>query len=244
MTLPSPGKKDEQMINILKRISPWLSIISILIAIFAVFITYSQYQLAKKQMFLHVAPDVNIKLTTYIKRGHYQPVLFVRNLSPINISSLKANYLFCIFNKSTKQIDSGWTALTPEQYEQSNLIFRKRLEPNDYCSAETGTVIGIKSDKIESAIFIYLIHLTFYRESDMKRFDMQKIYFFENGKIFEHKDFMSHPDYDKIIETIKWAQIPQFDTLGDIPLKDSGQNKKAGPPGKGPPAPIGIRVEY
>ena len=244
MKLPCPEKKSEKMINILKDISPWLSILSIIVAIFAASISYNQYQLVKKQMYLHIGPDVNIKLTTHIKNGYYQPVLLIRNLSPINISSLKANYLFLKFNKSTKVIDDAWTTLTQEQFDQSNLIFRKRLEPNDYCSAETGNVIGVKSETIKSNIFIYLTFLTFYRESDMKRFDIKKIYFFDDGKIFEHKDFINHPDYERIIETIKLAQLPEHDTLRYIPKKDGGQKEKSESREKLPPPPAGMRLVH
>jgi hypothetical protein len=163
--------------------------------------------------------------------------LLIRNLSPINISSLKANYLFLKFNKSTKLIDDAWAALTPEQNEQSNLIFRKRLEPNDSCSGETGSVIGVKSEAMKSNVFIYLIQLTFYRESDMKRFDMQKIYLFEDGKILEYKDFMNHSDYDKIIESVKLFQVPQFDTF-------EAQKEKSEPP-EGAPSPLkGLRLMH
>ena len=245
-----------------KRISlsTTIAVISALAAIASAFFSYNQNKILRKQLYLHVRPEVSIGLSVFKKAAYFQPVLSVRNRSPVNLLSLSADYHVFQFDKATKKLrDQPTSSLTSEQSFQGHALFQKKLEPNDFAATELGSVISASSTPTPRSIFVFVVFCTHYREGDMERFDDQRIFFFEGGKVFDHPDFMAHADYERIFSLINTVRPPEFASLRDMPaelvLKKPKGNEKSGEPERGntsnqktsvkpPSAPSGIRMLF
>lgn len=222
------------MANLLSRISvsTIVSILAALAAIFSAFFAYNQNKMVRRQLNLHISPEISIDLNIFKKHGYFQPVLSIRNESPINIISLSADYYFLHFDKTDKKFSYQGSSLTDEQFFQRHLLYQKKLESNDFCVAELGNVISAKTNEFSGSIFIYIVFSNYYRESDMKPFDNKRIFIFEDGKIYKHTDFMNHPDYENILPILSIPQPPDFGSFknisGDILLDyfKKGKNDK------------------
>ena len=87
-------------------VSTAIAFISALAAIASAFFSCNQYQMQSKQLHLHIRPEVGIGLSIYKnkERGYFQPVLSIRNRSPVAVLSLSADYQFIQFDKATKKL--------------------------------------------------------------------------------------------------------------------------------------------
>jgi hypothetical protein len=216
---------------LLKRIplSTLIAVISAFAAIASAYFSYNQNQIQRKQLHLHVRPEVTINLSVFKKEEYFQPVLSFRNKSPVNILSLSANYLFLQFDKATKRFrDKLSLFLSKEQVFQGYVLFQKKIEPNDLVAAELRDVIC--ASPTPQSIFVFVVFSTHYREGDMERFDNRRIYFFDSGKIFDQADFIAHSDYDKMFPLINTVRPPDFSSLagmwGELLLQKSQADDK------------------
>jgi hypothetical protein len=82
-------------------------------------------------------------------------------------------------------------------------------------TAELGSVISTAPTK--GSIFVFVIFSTYYRESDMERFDNRKVYYFQDGKIFDQASFMAHPAYENIFPLINTVRPPDFGSPENLP---------------------------
>jgi hypothetical protein len=106
-----------------------IAIISALAAIASAFFSYNQNQILRKQLHLHVRPEVAIGLSAFEKGAYFQSVLLIRNQSPVNIVSLSADYQFFQFDKATKRFrDQPTSSLTSEQYFKRHVLFQKNMK--------------------------------------------------------------------------------------------------------------------
>ena len=246
----------------LKRIplSTTIAVISALAAIASAFFSYNQNKMLRHQLYLNIRPEVSINLSIFKKNNYFQPLLSVRNQSPVDILSLSADYQFFQFDKATKKFrDQVTSFLTTEQLFQRHVLFQKKLEPNDLVAAELSNVISVIPSQNPRSIFVFVVFSTHYREGDMERFDIKKIFFFEGGRVFQQADFMSHPDYERIFPLINTVRPPDYGSLGDMDaelvLENLKGNKKNAEPESGstknknatrklPPKPSGIRLLF
>jgi hypothetical protein len=234
-------------------ISTIIAVISAITAVASAFFAYHQTTILRKQLYVHIQPKISIALNLY-EKNYLQPVLTIRNLSPINIVSLGADYQFLNFSKSKREFVYQGSSLTKEQFFQRYPLYEKKLEPNDFVSAELGDVITGDREKNTGNIFIFVIFCTYYRESDMEKFNRKEAFFCEDGKIFTHSDFLSNPNYEDMLMTIQETEPPSKESFknvsGDLLVKkfnevkkgmeskDTGQVKesvKESPPRPGPP---------
>ena len=221
------------MANLLTKnsVSTIVSVLAAIAAIISALFAYNQNKMVRRQLNLHISPEISIDLNIFEKHGYFQPVLSIRNESPINIISLSSDYYFFHFDKSDKKFSYQGSSLTEEQFFQRHLLYQKKLESNDFCVAELGDVISVKANEFLGSIFIYIIFSNYYRESDMKRFDNKRIFIFENGKIYQHTDFMNHTDYVNILPILNVSRPPDFCSFknisGDI-LLDHFKKRKNG----------------
>lgn len=185
-----------------------ISVICALAAIFSAYYAYHQSKITSRQLYLHITPEIATRLHFMKKNGSFRPVFSVRNRSPINISSVAVDCSFLVFSKSKQKFISAWSGfLSGEQCSERHFIYLKQLEPNDFHVAKVAVEIAPKEESDE--IYAFLVFSSYYRESDMKRFDKRDVYFFENGKGFEHSEFTGHPDYEKMISVLTSTQPPK-----------------------------------
>jgi hypothetical protein len=114
--------------TISKRISvpTSIAVISAVAAIASAFFSYNQNQVLRTQLHLHVRPEVAIGLSVLKKESYFQPVLTIRNQSPVNVVSLSADYQSYQYNKATKRLrDQPTSSLTDEQSFKGHVVFQK-----------------------------------------------------------------------------------------------------------------------
>jgi hypothetical protein len=195
-----------------------IAVISAVAAIASALFSYNQNQVLRKQLHLHVRPEVAIGLSVLKKEAYFQPVLTIRNQSPVSVASLSADYQFFQYDKATKRLrDQPTSSLTGEQSFKGHVLFQKKMEANDFVITELGNVISTAPTK--RSIFVFVIFSTHYRESDMERFDNRKLYFFEDGKIFDQAGFMVHPDYETIFPLINMVRPPDLGSPENLPAE-------------------------
>lgn len=203
-----------------------IAVISAVAAIASALFSYNQNQVLRKQLHLHVRPEVSVGLSVLKKEDYFQPVLTIRNQSPVSMVSLSADFQVFQYNKATKRFrDQSTSSLTPEQAFKGHVLFQKKMEANDFVTAELGNVISTAPTK--GSIFVFVVFSTHYRESDMERFDNRKIYFFEDGKIFDQASFMVHPDYENIFLLINTVRPPDWGSPENLPAETLLHRAKA-----------------
>ena len=197
-------------------ISSIIAVISAITAVASAIFAYHQTTILRKQLHVHVQPKISIDLNFY-KRGYFQPVVTIRNLSPIKIVSLGADYQFLNFSKSKKRFVWQGSSLTTKQFFQNYPLYEKKLEPNDFVSAELGDVIAGEREKHTGNIFIFVIFVVYYRESDMEKFNRKEVFFWEDGKLFTYSDFISNPNYEDMLMTIQETEPPSKESFKNVP---------------------------
>jgi hypothetical protein len=134
------------------------------------------------------------------------------------------------FGKSKKKFVWQGFSLTHEQFFPKYPLYEKKLESNDFVSAELGDVIAAEPEKNTGNIFIFVIFCTYYRESDMEKFDRKEVFFCEDGKVFTYSDFLSNPNYENMLMTIEETEPPlkgSFKNVsGDILMKKFNEIRK------------------
>ena len=197
-------------------ISTIIALISVSIAAASALFVYHQTTILRKQLHVNIQPKINIDLNLY-EKGYLQPVLTIRNLSPISIVSLRADYQFLNFSKSKRKFVYQGSSLTNEQVFQRYPLYEKKLEPNDFVSTELGDVIAAEREKNTGNIFIFVIFYAYYRESDMEKFKSNEVFFCEDGKIFTHSEFLSNPNYEDMLMTIRETESPSNESFKNVP---------------------------
>lgn len=197
-------------------ISTILSVISLIIAAASALFVYHQTTILRNQLHVHIQPKISIDLNLY-EKGYLQPVLTIRNLSPISIVSLGADYQFLNFSKSRREFVYLGSSLTNEQFFQRYPLYEKKLEPNDFVSAELGDVIAAEREKNKGNIFIFVIFCAYYRESDMEKFNRKEVFFCEDGKIFTNAEFLSNPNYEDMLMAIRETEPPLKESFKSVP---------------------------
>lgn len=217
----------------------FLAIASLIIALSSSIFTYMQYNIANRAFYSHINPELSFNLSAYKKQNYFQPIIKIKNSSPINIVSLTSDFILLQYNKNRKKFHLiPNSALIENQVIKEHLIFEKNLDPNGFIYSELGMVISTDS---KDSVFIFIIFSTYYRQTDMEEFKKKKIYFFENGKFIDQRDYLEHPEYKKLFTYINSLPAPTFSdvSLRQTPFK-IGEKAKINP--KTPAAPSGIRM--
>jgi len=195
-----------------------IAVISAIAAVASALFAYYQTTVVRKQMYVHIEPKVSLDLNIYnYKKRYLQPVLIIRNLSPINIVSVGADYQFLNFSKSQRKFVWKGSSLTGDQLFQRYPLYEKKLEPNDFIAAELGDVIEAKKEKTLGNVFIFVIFCDYYRQSDMQKFSRREVFFYVDGRLLRHSQFLSDPSYDDIFTTVQNAEPTSHESLDDMP---------------------------
>jgi hypothetical protein len=238
------------------QISTVIAVLSAIAAVASALFSCQQTRALTSQLHLHIEPEVEIGFSFLDKHQTFQPIISLRNASPINVVSLSADYVFLRFNKNTNTISWQGSLLPPEQYLQGHLIFEKKLEPNDYVARETGDVLSSDNELNEDDIFIFAVFSFYYCEPDMKCFNKRIFFFVEKGKVIQHPNFINHVNYKDIAPILNGIEPPSFGSLhgapGEFLLKrgqknssdsETEQNNKIESRNLGGPLPLtGIKV--
>lgn len=206
-----------------------LSFIAIIISIYAVYNSYEQNRLTETINYLTIDPDVatyfyypDFNSSNSSHKAHLadigslnifaldnnstseSPLIVVKNNGPISIVSLGIKHRFFSFNKAKNKIESS-IQMTDSVNDIGGeyMIFKKILNPKEYVF-QTLVNSNHEYDSYNNSylILIYLFNIDYYRESDMKNYSMDVIYFVDNGRVYKKDDFINNRYYQTIVKDI------------------------------------------
>ena len=123
------------------------------------------------------------------------PEVTITNLGPIKAVSFSVDFKSYVYDVSRSTLIGvfayGWETT-------GHLIFVKELAPSEEIKEDLNGF-----DLVETRVAVYSFTLKFYRETDMKLFTKQHMFFVENYNIFSEKDYSKNVNYTSIIKAIK-----------------------------------------
>ena len=134
-----------------------------------------------------------------VRKQTDNPELVITNIGPIKAVAFSLDYKAYFYDKNLTTIAAS-TELRKETH--GHLIFVKELHPSE----EIKQQLNGFHDK--DKIGIYTFTMKYYRESDMKMFNRQEMFFIENYEIVSQKDYSKNNSYSKIIQGIKSYKPP------------------------------------
>lgn len=162
------------------------------IAILAIFGTGFSIWMNYRTSWLHLEPFVNC----FLEKADNNELRFsVKNDGPINALLLSVGYYELMYYPEKEIISVMAMQNTPlSKVPGENWLYSKNLKPND---SESRLVTDNRNQE-RNYIFIYLLKLRYYRESDMKLFTKESIFFADRNNIYSHDEFKERPDYKHI----------------------------------------------
>ena len=152
----------------------------------------NQCTLEERIQYTHITPELNIGVRE--KNGFF--TLGIQNNSPIKVVSIYVKSQSFLYLENTKKIKVYGRHSGPGMSDPWQFI--KALEPEEQ-KFETFSAIGaIKGEKGKNKISIIKFDISFYRETDMKEFKEEKLYFFWKGKLYSHSEFLNNVHYKSI----------------------------------------------
>jgi hypothetical protein len=156
---------------------------------------------------LHVDPTLDYYLVRSIDKKGLE--FYLKNKSPIPVVNLSVSYKKFDFSvKSNKYIIERPAASSIFDSPGENWIFKPKLNPNESIGRKDHQIISMfdfykgRIEIIVAAIF----EITFYRETDMKKFNNKAIFFFDGERIFSYQNALSQEDLKEPI-----AQLSEFE---------------------------------
>jgi hypothetical protein len=150
---------------------------------------------------VNLLPKIKCKLAYRLKvendvvqKKSNNPELIVTNVGAVKAVAFSVDCKGYVYDKKTAAID-GYFKLKNERH--GHLIFVPELRPSEDAKAELNSYLR------NGTIVIYAFTLNYYRESDMKQFKRQDMFFVENNTIFAENDYLKNTNYPKIVQAIK-----------------------------------------
>jgi len=85
------------------------------------------------------------------------------------------------------------------------MIYKKSLEPTEHVEQEL-----VRVDPVDRIIAVYEFLIRFYRVTDMKETDRRELFFVDQGKVYNHAEYVDAEDYLKIMRRIESVVIPEM----------------------------------
>lgn len=172
---------------------------------------------------LHVDPALDYYLVRSIDKKGLE--FYLKNKSPIPVVNLSVSYKKFDFSvKSNKYIIERPAASSIFDSPGENWIFKPKLNPNEPIGKKDTQIISMfdfYKDRIE-IIVAAIFEITFYRESDMKRFDNKAIFFFDGERIFSYKNALTQENLKAPIEQLSIFEQRLLNFRKDTEIKKGG----------------------
>jgi hypothetical protein len=153
---------------------------------------------------LHVDPTLEYYLIRSIDKKGLE--FYLKNKSPISAVNLSVSYRKFDFSiKSNKYIIERPAASSILDSPGENWIFKPKLNPNEPIGRKDSQIISIydfyKNQRID-IIVAAIFDITFYRESDMKKYNNKAIFFFDGERIFSYQNALNEDRLKAPIEQL------------------------------------------
>ena len=185
-----------------------ISLLALLVAAFSAYYSYDQDKIIKDINYFHIDPEIEC-IFNYPQID--LPTIIIKNKSPIKIVSFELSHTFYEFDKGNKEISLYYSVgNTIDDFAGRNAIFEQELDPHE--------IVYMPLPKLEqdghhptNMIFVYLFDMSYYRATDMKYYSERRLYFVDNGTIYNHSEFMKAADYSDIMKCITDHPFKNYD---------------------------------
>ena len=182
--------------KIIKKVLTWLrknciSLVALIISMFALYYTYKQSSLASKLAHLHIEPLIK---TYFDLPKEKNPVFVIANEGDIPVVSVSVGNRVFIFDKNMGKIESAAEA---GRIFSPGVIFRENLKPTEYEDLEL-----LKVSHQKHLIVVYQFFINYFRENDMKKFERTEYFFIDGFTAVSHVDFLKNRFYRTLMEQI------------------------------------------
>jgi hypothetical protein len=178
-------------------------IVSVISIVASIFFSIRSCSFENKLNKLHVDPTLDYYLVRSIDKKGLE--FYLKNKSPIPVVNLSVSYKkFDFAVKLNKYIIERPAASSIFDSPGKNWIFKPKLNPNESIGRKDYQIISMfdfydgRVDIIVAAIF----EITFYRDSDMKKFNNKAIFFFDGERIFSYQNALSQEHLKSPIEQL------------------------------------------
>ncbi len=200
-----------------------ISLLALIISIFALYYTHKQNSLASKLAHLHIEPVIN---TYFDLPKEKNPIFVIANEGDIPAVSVSVGNRVFIFDKNTEKILS---AAEVGRIFSSGAIFRESLKPSEYENMEL-----LKVSPQERLIVVYEFFIKYFREKDMKEFERTEYFFIDGFTIVPHSEFLKNRFYRPLMSEITTFKMPSQEqipgTLRQYLDSTSGKINESGQP--------------
>lgn len=185
--------------------SDLLSIVAIIIALSSAYIAYEQNELTKELNHLNIDPQISCHFYYNAYNTSESPYVVIKNEAPIRVIDVGVKHAMYSFDKVEKKILSGgiW-GNGLEDIGCDYMLFQPVLAPKDFITSPLARYSG----NLSTFITIYSFDIDYYRAEDMKHYSNRAIFFIDNGKIFENRDFINNEYYPDILKEINSFSFP------------------------------------
>lgn len=173
-----------------------ITIVSLLIGFSNSYLYIRGCSTSEKLAHLHVEP--NIKL--YIEGKPPEGKVTVYNNGPINAVSFSASRIVILVPIGNSPYSGKISYGGKREYDPNNEIWKFVLHFNPKDNFQDRIIFYGYTSNIESHIAIHIFDLTYYRESDMKKYDRRVLFFDDGQKIMSHDKFKETPYYEKVMQ--------------------------------------------
>lgn len=181
-----------------------LSILAIIISIGSLAVSTKQCLLVEHQMKLHLDPDLICVLDNHPEKEHF--LLFtLKNEGSIDAINVSVDHVTLRYSKNEKKIrfrgGSGGPVLAYNPPGE-RWIYLPRLAPNGRVHKLTGEW-AFRDSSV--AVDILIFDISYYRETDGRRYEKRGIYYVDGKNIFTRLKFQNHPHYNDVESEISLA---------------------------------------
>ena len=160
----------------------------------------------KKIKVPNLSPEIKCKLEYPLKlerdavrKQINNPEITITNIGPIKAVAFSVDFKSYLYDVSRAAIDSSFE-MRKETHGHS--IFVKELQPSEDIRQD------LNGFHAKGKVGIYTFDLKYYRESDMKMFTRQDMFFIEGYEIFSKRDYSKNRNYPRIIQAVKNYKPP------------------------------------
>jgi hypothetical protein len=172
-----------------------IAISALIVSIVSIVIAGASFYFSYQTSYLHIEPELICK---FYYSSNERPSFKVMNNGPVEISVLNIMSLARSFEKG-KYNQIALTNMKGDYtniYLDGNQLFKDTLLPKKVFEVKLNQLPPHLMDKIT----VFTFYLTYYRPSDMKKYEKEILFFYDEGQVYEHKDFINHEGYKEIMK--------------------------------------------
>jgi hypothetical protein len=172
-------------------------VLSIIALFMSLAVSIKQCSLEERRMKLHLEPDLICVLDDHPEKEHF--LLFtIKNEGLVEAINVSVDHVSLRYSKKEKKIRFGGASggrVLEYNPPGKRWIFIHRLAPNTRAHKLTGEWASRDSSV---AVDVLIFDISYYRETDGKRYEKRRIYYVDGKDIFTPSQFRTNPHQNDV----------------------------------------------